>query len=62
MHAQTSGKAVAELTDTMKMFKLGLDGGKPATGETGVQPEWFYKGDGSIVVSPVHSCSLPLLL
>src|SRR3990167_5004620 len=52
MHAQTSGKAVAELTDTMKMFKLGLDGGKPAAGETGVQPEWFYKGDGSIVVSP----------
>ena len=34
------------------MFKLGLEGGKPATGEVGVQPEWFYKGDGSILVAP----------
>ena len=40
------------LTDSMKMFKLGLDGGKPAPGATGVQPEWFYKGDGSTLVAP----------
>lgn len=52
MHAQTSGKTVAELTDTMKMFKLGVEGGKPASGQQGVQPEWFYKGDGSVVVRP----------
>lgn len=42
----------ATLTDSMKMFKLGLDGGKPKKGEAGVQPEWFYKGDGSIVAAP----------
>ncbi|MBV8442690.1 MAG: FAH family protein, partial [Hyphomicrobiales bacterium] len=30
----------------------GLEGGKPAKGEAGVQPEWFYKGDGSILVAP----------
>jgi len=36
----------------MRMFKLGLEGGKPEKGETGVQPEWFYKGDGSILVAP----------
>ncbi|MBV9289811.1 MAG: FAH family protein [Hyphomicrobiales bacterium] len=41
-----------KLTDSMRMFKLGLDGGKPARGEAGVQPEWFYKGDGSILVAP----------
>jgi hypothetical protein len=41
-----------ELTDSMKMFKLGLEGGKPAPGEIGVQPEWFYKGDGGIVAAP----------
>ena len=40
------------LTDSMKMFKLGLDGGKPAPGATGVQPEWFYKGDGSTLAPP----------
>lgn len=59
MHAQTSGKAEAELTDTMRMFRLGLEGGKPATGELGVQPEWFYKGDGSIVVAPGAALHAP---
>jgi hypothetical protein len=34
-------------TDSMRMFLLGVEGGKPKPGETGVQPEWFYKGDGS---------------
>lgn len=41
-----------KLTDSMRMFKLGLDGGKPGKGEAGAQPEWFYKGDGSILVAP----------
>jgi hypothetical protein len=40
------------LTDSMRMFKLGLESGKPAPGQEGVQPEWFYKGDGSTVVPP----------
>ena len=39
-------------TDSMKMFLQGVEGGKPAPGETGVQPEWFYKGDGSQLVGP----------
>ena len=42
----------AKLTDSMRMFKLGLVGGKPARGVEGAQPEWFYKGDGSILVPP----------
>ena len=37
-------------TDSMKMFLMGVEGGKPAAGAVGVQPEWFYKGDGSILV------------
>jgi len=37
------------LTDSMKMFKMGIEGGKA---KNGVQPEWFYKGDGSCVVAP----------
>ncbi|MFN4297036.1 MAG: AraD1 family protein [Brevundimonas sp.] len=40
------------LTDSMKMFKLGLEGGKPGPGQTGVQPEWFYKGDGGVISAP----------
>ena len=43
-------QAEAPLTDSMKMFRMGLEGGKPAPGEPGVQPEWFYKGNGRIVV------------
>jgi len=39
-------------TDSMRMFLDGLAGGKPALGETGQQPEWFYKGDGSSLTGP----------
>jgi hypothetical protein len=41
-----------KLTDSMKMFRMGLEHGKPANGAPGVQPEWFYKGNGSNVVAP----------
>ncbi|MGZ9098791.1 MAG: AraD1 family protein, partial [Brevundimonas sp.] len=34
-------------TDSMRMFRMGLEGGKPDAGQIGAQPEWFYKGDGS---------------
>jgi hypothetical protein len=47
------------LTDSMKMFQLGLEGGKPAPGRTGVAPEWFYKGDGSIVRACGHDIEMP---
>jgi len=40
-----------ELTDTMKMFKWGVEGGKPADGKPGMQPEWFYKGNGANLVA-----------
>jgi hypothetical protein len=49
----------AKLTDSMRMFRLGLDGGKPGRGETGAQPEWFYKGDGSILVAPEGDLKSP---
>jgi hypothetical protein len=51
--------AEEELTDSMKMFKLGLEGGKPAPGQIGVAPEWFYKGDGSWIVPPGRPLELP---
>lgn len=51
MHAKLEGKP-DDLTDSLKMFKMGLEGGKPAKGKAGVQPEWFYKGDGSWLAAP----------
>ena len=58
MHARLS-EAEETLTDSMKMFKWGLEGGKPAPGTSGVQPEWFYKGDGTCVVAPEAGLALP---
>ncbi|MGM4985736.1 MULTISPECIES: AraD1 family protein [Rhizobium] len=49
----------AEMTDSMKIFQMGLDGGKPAEGEIGVQPEWFFKGVGTCVVPPEAPLPLP---
>ena len=39
----------AELTDSMKMFRSGVEGGRPEPGRVGTAPEWFYKGTGSIL-------------
>lgn len=49
MHAKLTGDA--ELTDSMKMFKAGVEGGKPKGSKPGAQPEWFYKGNGRNVVA-----------
>ena len=59
MHTANSGAAETGLTDTMKMFCMGLEGGKPADGLKGVQPEWFYKGNGYSVVNPGHPIPSP---
>lgn len=53
------GKSDDELTDSMKMFKWGIEGGKPAPGEVGTEPEWFFKGNGSWVVSPGQALQMP---
>jgi len=38
-------------SDSMKMFRMGLENGKPSN-LPGVQPEWFYKGNGHMAVAP----------
>lgn len=48
MHDTTGEKA----TDSMKMFQMGIDGGKPQNDDIGAQPEWFYKGSGVVAVAP----------
>ncbi len=36
-----------DLTDSMRMYQWGVEGGRPSGGEPGVAPEWFYKGTGT---------------
>ena len=57
MHRAAAGGE--NLTDSMRMFLMGEEGGKPAPGSAGVQPEWFYKGDGSILVAPEAPLMMP---
>jgi len=57
MHQQA--EVEEKVTDTMQMFRWGMQGGRPESGTPGVQPEWFYKGDGSIVVRPGEDFPVP---
>jgi hypothetical protein len=56
MHA---AMAAGTATDSMRMFQIGLQGGKPAAGQIGAQPEWAYKGDGRCVVAPEQPLTQP---
>ena len=58
MHKKIGGD-VDTLSDSMKMFRMGVEGGKPSAGTAGVQPEWFYKGDGSIVRATGQDIEMP---
>jgi hypothetical protein len=49
----------AELNDSMKIFRWGVAGGKPAPGQIGVAPEWFYKGNGRILRAPNEPLEVP---
>ena len=57
MHAKSDGTET--LTDSMKMFRMGLEGGRPTLGTIGVQPEWFYKGNGHAAVAPGAALTSP---
>ena len=56
MHAKAHS---ADASDSMKMFRMGLEGGKPGGDRVGVQPEWFYKGDGRSVIAPEAPLTSP---
>jgi hypothetical protein len=55
MHASTQ----EELTDSMKMFRWGVEGGRPATGCVGTAPEWFYKGTGTTLRAHGEALDIP---
>ena len=55
MHASTDEK----LTDSMRMFQSGIEGGRPAPGCRGTPPEWFYKGTGTILRGQGDALEVP---
>jgi hypothetical protein len=57
MHVLNKGEG--EESDSLKIFRMGLEGGKPGPGKIGVQPEWFFKGVGTCVVAPGAVLPLP---
>lgn len=59
MHAGAAGGGPVVVTDSMRMFEWGVQGGKPAPDRIGVQPEWFYKGSGLILRGPNQPLAVP---
>jgi hypothetical protein len=57
MHANLHSEE--SLTDSMKMFRWGLEGGRPTTGQVGIAPEWFYKGSGAVLRDPGEPLDVP---
>jgi hypothetical protein len=58
MH-EGGAQSTAPLTDSMKMYRIGLEGGRPAAGQIGSAPEWFYKGSGTILRAHGESLAVP---
>jgi hypothetical protein len=48
-----------DLTDSMKMFRWGVEGGRPSAGCVGTPPEWFYKGTGTTLRAHGEALDLP---
>ncbi len=59
MHTKPTVEEEMQMTDSMRMFEWGLQNGRPAEGSIGIAPEWFYKGDGSIVRGPLDALEIP---
>ena len=59
MHVAPTAEEEARMTDSMRMFEWGRQNGRPAEGSIGIAPEWFYKGDGSVVRGPLDALLIP---
>jgi hypothetical protein len=55
MHTAQAGA----VTDSMRMYQWGLEGGRPEEGKIGVAPEWFYKGCGTMLRACGESLEVP---
>jgi len=47
------------ITDSTRMYQSGVEGGKPAPGQVGVAPEWFYKGCGTVLRAHNEPLTVP---
>jgi hypothetical protein len=54
MHKQTTA-----LTDSMRMYEWGVEGGTPEPGAIGISPEWFYKGNGTCLRGHGEALTVP---
>lgn len=59
MHVKPTAQEEANMTDSMRMFEWGRQQGRPAEGTVGIAPEWFYKGNGSLVRGPFAALEIP---
>jgi hypothetical protein len=59
MHVALTEQEEAQMTDSMRMFEWGRQGGRPQEGAVGIAPEWFYKGDGLTVRGPFAPLESP---
>jgi hypothetical protein len=59
MHLADKTKQAETVTDSMRMFQWGVEHGRPEEGKIGVAPEWFYKGDGSVLRAPFEALEIP---
>jgi hypothetical protein len=59
MHVAEAPKAAETVTDSMRMFQWGIESGRPAEGEIGIAPEWFYKGNGAMLQAPFAPLTVP---
>lgn len=55
MHQATDEKP----TDSIRMYQWGVEGGFPTKGAIGIQPEWFYKGNGSLLRAHGNPLDIP---
>lgn len=59
MHLGGPVKVEEAVTDSMRMFEWGVEGGRPGEGAIGIAPEWFYKGDGAVLRGPFEALEIP---
>lgn len=55
MHQTTEEKP----TDSIRMYQWGVEGGFPPDEVIGIQPEWFYKGNGSLLKAHGNTLDIP---
>lgn len=51
--------AGVEENDSARMYRWGIEDGKPPPDHIGVSPEWFYKGNGGIVRAHGEQLAVP---